>query len=343
MKAITDAAFANYPQQPFEVIFGAANVSVDVSMQGANSEMTEDPLQMGEPSTDDPEQLFPAIEYMHGRAVKGTVTTIYNNVCNGRNPIRFTSGQTQRNPISGQIIDLTSNGNMSVFIRAAGSDQAGGGRHMNYGERHLDGIHWDLKPGGGGCHGKHQHYQWTKENVHSLETDTLPREVLGFELPDSEENIRAPRGAHGAWGQPVTPVMFTLKRDPKKDPFNLKVGFKFSSNGGGSRFNMQKSETMLAPAAAIAYYHRRGHLGEPPNLLNPFWHATLAPIEIDERQQTSGGKKYDPTELSQESGLRMNDLIKAAFPDPSDQKDAAAAYKGLKDEIPGMSLPAGGR
>jgi hypothetical protein len=50
-----------------------------------------------------------------------------------------------------------------------------------------------------------------------------------------------------------------------------------------------------ALATGIAYYHRiaaRDPLvwNEPPNLLNPFWRATLVPIDIDEKRA-----KLDPT------------------------------------------------
>ncbi len=40
-------------------------------------------------------------------------------------------------------------------------------------------------------------------------------------------------------------------------------------------------EVQVAVAAGLAYYHRRGHLKEPPNMMNPFWHATLTPWDID--------------------------------------------------------------
>ena len=203
-----------------------------------------------------------------------------------------------------------------------------------------DTVHWALS--GGGCHGSHQHYGWTDEKVHDLSGDTLPRDVLAFVLPDSDADINSPDGAHGVWGQPVLPVMFTQKHLPQNDPFNLNVGFKFTP-GSGARFNMRKPpETTLAPAAAIAYYHRRGHLGEPANLLNPFWHATLVPMEIDERRAIVNGKKYDPTQASQlpqpAGSLRMQRLINAS----GAGQDTLDAYNGLRNAIPGMSKPASG-
>ncbi|RYZ41137.1 MAG: pilus assembly protein, partial [Myxococcaceae bacterium] len=42
-----------------------------------------------------------------------------------------------------------------------------------------------------------------------------------------------------------------------------------------------------ALSTGIAYYHRGRSLGvshwsEPPNLLNPYWRATLVPVDTDE-------------------------------------------------------------
>lgn len=336
MKAITDAAFAAYPGQPFQVDFGVTETSADFSFQGATVPMIEDPLIAGEPTKNDLNELFPSLEYSSARSVKGTVSTVYKDACLGRQPIRFLSGAVRTNPASGLRVDLRGNGNMSVFVRAAG-DRQGGGKHVAYGWGYTDGIHWELA--GGGCHGSHQHYQWTQESVHDLDGDTMPRDVLAFALPDNDPRIDE-KGAHGLWGQPVLPVMFTQKHRAADDPFNLNVGFRFSGAGAGARFDMRKAvDTALAPAAGMAYYHRRGHLGEPPNLLNPFWHATLVPMEIDERKAVVNGRAYDPTEASQATGpKRMERLIRSAYP-PGQSKDALDAYRGLRTHIPGMSKP----
>lgn len=36
-----------------------------------------------------------------------------------------------------------------------------------------------------------------------------------------------------------------------------------------------------AVSTGLAYYHRREHWREPPNLLNPYWRATLVPATVD--------------------------------------------------------------
>jgi len=44
-------------------------------------------------------------------------------------------------------------------------------------------------------------------------------------------------------------------------------------------------------SAGIAYYHRKGHWKEPPNLLNPYWRATIVPLTVD--AQGRGGDVAD--------------------------------------------------
>ncbi len=34
-------------------------------------------------------------------------------------------------------------------------------------------------------------------------------------------------------------------------------------------------------SSGLAYYHRRNHIGEPANMLNPYWRATLVPLDLD--------------------------------------------------------------
>jgi hypothetical protein len=338
LKAITDAAFAAYPNNPFQVDFSPADTSADVSFQQDTSAMIEDAAIPGEPLRTDDTELFPSIQVTTARSVRGLVTTTYRDACLGRQPIRFISGQRRFNPATGRFVDLRFNGKMENTVRGAGPRQ-GGGKHVNYGKGYVDGLHWDLQPGGGGCHGTHSHYQWTDVGVHDFGEDTLPTDVLAFALPDANPVRARIDGAHGVWGQPLLPVMLTQKHRRADDPFNLTVGVRFTP--GGAKFDMKgtRPEVAMAPATGIAYYHRRGHLGEPPNLLNPFWHATLVPPELDERDQLVAGGAYDPTRRSQEAGSRMEKLIRSAFP-AGGAREPLDAYRGLRDDIPGMAKPA---
>ena len=74
-------------------------------------------------------------------------------------------------------------------------------------------------------------------------------------------------------------------------------------------------------------------------MLNPFWHATLVPLEIDER----GGSKNsgtDPTGPTRDPGARtMESLIANEMPGYGQSVEAAAAYRGLCNQIDGMAKP----
>lgn len=84
-----------------------------------------------------------------------------------------------------------------------------------------------------------------------------------------------------AWGQPKLPVMLTRSYEERDNPWNLTVGFNFSA-GSSTQLTLQSSSKQTAVSAGMAYYHRREHWREPPNFLNPFWRATLVPMNVDE-------------------------------------------------------------
>ena len=109
--------------------------------------------------------------------------------------------------------------------------------------------------------------------------------TIGFQPSDSEAD---------AWGQPK--VLVALQRDltAKRFPWELHFKFPFSATGPPSEWDGRGRELHTrvgnglnisnqgAIATGIAYYHRRDHWDEFPNLLNPFWRATLAPIDVDD-------------------------------------------------------------
>ncbi len=108
--------------------------------------------------------------------------------------------------------------------------------------------------------------------------------TIGFQPQDT---------AADAWGQPK--VMVALQRDltARTFPWELNFKFPFSATGPASEWDGrgQKLHTkagkglnitrQTAFATGMAYYHRRGHWQEFPNLLNPFWRATLVPVDVD--------------------------------------------------------------
>ncbi len=129
-----------------------------------------------------------------------------------------------------------------------------------------------------------------QEEVHHTMGDCAPLcpsvwvRTIGFQPNDSEAD---------AWGQPK--VIVGLQRDltAKRFPWELHFKFPFSATGPASEWDGRGRELHTrtgnglnisrqgAIATGIAYYHRNDHWEEFPNLLNPFWRATLAPIDVD--------------------------------------------------------------
>ncbi len=109
--------------------------------------------------------------------------------------------------------------------------------------------------------------------------------TIGFQPSNSEAN---------AWGQPKVVVALKRNLTMKTFPWELHFKFPFSATGPASEWDGRGHElhtksgngmnisTQGAVATGIAYYHRRDHWDEFPNLLNPFWRATLAPIDVDD-------------------------------------------------------------
>lgn len=110
--------------------------------------------------------------------------------------------------------------------------------------------------------------------------------TIGFEPSDSEQNV---------WGQPKMVVALERNLAKHKWPWELHFKFPFSAAGPAGEWdgrgqelhtNVGKGTAIVRQTAlstGITYYHRRNHWEEFPNLLNPFWRATLAPMDVDSR------------------------------------------------------------
>jgi hypothetical protein len=144
--------------------------------------------------------------------------------------------------------------------------------------------------------------------------------------PDTLADPDAPKDAYG---MPKVEVMLVRDTTARSDPWQL--SFKFGFTGTGSAFDNRGRAlhgrsigsgldmgSQGALATGMAYYHRKDTWLEFPNLLNPFWRATLVPIDVDK-----GGKAraYDndpdtvlgsrPTEAWQ--GAAYDALVAAGF------------------------------
>ena len=95
------------------------------------------------------------------------------------------------------------------------------------------------------------------------------------------------------YGQPK--VVVALERDltRRRFPWELNFHFPFSATGTGLEWDGRGHQLRSGPspgldisrqvawATGLVYYHRAQHWDEFPNLLNPFWRATLAPTDVD--------------------------------------------------------------
>ncbi len=296
----------------------ASNPRFTVSMQGGDTsvDLSENadrdlPAQTEEPLDG---SLDTGLIKLVGRFRKGVIATTYDD-CRGSGLRRTATGARIVDPASGLVMDLPPVASLILTMQGAGA--------------HSDGVH-TMFGVPGGCHATHEHYGATMNpsGVHGLYDNEAmyPLEAFGFVLPDRTTDAD---GAHGAWGQPKLPVLLAQTRPATNaDPFNLTLGLRFSS--AGARLDMKSAtDTMLSASAGMAYYHRRGHLGEPPNLLNPFWRAALVPMEIDQRS------RRDPTLESQATRPTMFEAISDA-PAYREKADALRAYRALYREIDGM-------
>ena len=97
------------------------------------------------------------------------------------------------------------------------------------------------------------------------------------------------------YGQPKNYALLQIDHSAARpDPFQLLTRFRFSATGPGSSVNLtgltatdgtdlSKSSAL---SAGLAYYHRKGHWREQPNLFNPFWRAGLVRADIDQQART---------------------------------------------------------
>ena len=339
IKAQTDAAFAAYGGP---LIFAA-----DFTPGDTSADFSEEPT-IYQPGIEEPVGyvssapgvwLTPSMKYSYGRVSRGKVTVKYLDRCDGSSRWRVLHSGIGDGLVQVDAKYPTIKYDplpFGIIIRSG----EGVGTHTDYESDHMDGTHWLLV--GGGCHGYHDHYGMSEESIHQLPGQhVLPAEVLGFVMPDS---AYSEKGAGGVWGQPVLPTVVS-KQNPPNDPWNLAFTFHARRSSRGAELDMKKEAGWSnAVSSGIAFYQRRGHLGEPPNMLNPFWRASLVPNEIDERDdgQRIGSHVADPTADTQARGAgRMNSMITSGFrgyPEEADRAQARNAYDGLKDKLVGMQV-----
>jgi len=125
-----------------------------------------------------------------------------------------------------------------------------------------------------------------------------------------------------------------LERDMNRNPYPWELHFKFKFNPTGARQEWDARGQELhtntgngldisratAMATAISYYHRAEHWDEFPNLLNPFWRATLAPSDVDR----GGDPRKGGTDVRQMLGGKNHKWQRNAY-----DELVRAGYQGL--------------
>ncbi|MEW6434045.1 MAG: Tad domain-containing protein [Myxococcota bacterium] len=108
--------------------------------------------------------------------------------------------------------------------------------------------------------------------------------TVGFQPNDSPGD---------AYGQPKVVVALERNLAFRRFPWELNFSFPFSATGTAREWDGRGQQLHRGPApgldiskqvawaTGIVYYHRFEHWNEFPNLLNPFWRATLAPADVD--------------------------------------------------------------
>ncbi|GEN07734.1 Putative Flp pilus-assembly TadE/G-like [Myxococcus fulvus] len=123
-----------------------------------------------------------------------------------------------------------------------------------------------------------------------------PSSCPGIWPPFLDYNVVRINNDDNNYGQPKN--FAVVQRDlmaRKLDPWDLSFRYRFESGGGGNVYDARSfnladgtpNSTQTALSTGIAYYHRGQSLGfhhwsEPPNLLNPYWRATLVGADVDE-------------------------------------------------------------
>ncbi len=135
-------------------------------------------------------------------------------------------------------------------------------------------------------------------------------------LDYNQDNLRTNSSATHNNNNDGQPKNFALiQRDysarGQGDPWNLNFKFSFTPSSS-SEFDNRVLGVQTAISAGIAYYHRMNHWKEPPNLLNPYWRATLVPLDIDITGQADAEQTLRQSGAGQDADV-YKELYNAGF------------------------------
>lgn len=125
------------------------------------------------------------------------------------------------------------------------------------------------------------------------------------------------------YGQPKNMVVlqrnYGARPRMQADPWNLMFRFRFTpggqtfDNNGVVLANGTDISRQTAISTGVAYYHRRDHWSEPPNLFNPFWRAGLVHADVDDARGHAVGDVNDITGNVRWAGDAYQALVNSGF------------------------------
>lgn len=127
-----------------------------------------------------------------------------------------------------------------------------------------------------------------------------------------------------AYGQPKVTVLLERDTSVQPRPWELNFKLRFAAAGQWSGFdnrghqlhgNFAGTDIHLAYgfATGVTYYHRKDHWVETPNLLNPYWRATLVASDFDWEGRVNLLNNDVETMLPNWRGQAYRELVNAGF------------------------------
>jgi hypothetical protein len=161
-----------------------------------------------------------------------------------------------------------------------------------------------------------------KQYRHTLQSCSPPKDCPNTFVGGITYNTND-RTDDNRWAQPKLfgHVLRDYKmRGLRSDPWNLMFNFRFTSQSAGKFDNHgwyvgdgTDISVMSTLATGLAYYHRRDHWQEPPNLWNPFWRATLAAADSDSGGDYARGGNDVPNTVGEPAASAYKALINAGY------------------------------
>lgn len=140
----------------------------------------------------------------------------------------------------------------------------------------------------------------------------------------SAVGFRPNQNDRDAWGQPKVTVLLERDTTVLPRPWELNFKLRFAAAGAMPEFDNRAhflhgafagTDIHLAYgfATGVTYYHRKDHWVETPNLLNPYWRATLVSSDFDHEGRVGLLNNDVEAMLPNWRGQAYRELVNAGF------------------------------